>query len=469
VARLRGKLAAVAGARLFMVAVSDLRTGGRQSNAAYQYTLLADDVAELYKWSPRLLAALQGSEVIKDVNSDQQQGGLEADVTIDRANAARLGLSIAAIDNTLYDAFGQRQVSTIYNALNQYHVVMEVAPRYWQDPSMLNDIWVSTSGSNPSGVQQTNARAGLFSASAASASSAATIASDSARNLALNALAASGHSSASAGAAVATASETMVPLSAVATFSRGQTPLGVNHQGLFAASTISFNLAPGHALSEAQKEIADAVAAIRMPSTVRGVFAGTAATFQQSQATLPLLFGAALLAVYIVLGVLYESYIHPLTIISTLPSASVGALIALKLFGVEFTIIAAIGIILLIGIVKKNAIMMIDFALQAQREGLPPGEAITQACLLRFRPIMMTTFAAMFGALPLALGTGEGSELRHPLGITIVGGLLFSQALTLYTTPVIFLYLDRFGKWLGRLWRRFYVRGGAVRLAESGS
>jgi len=261
----------------------------------------------------------------------------------------------------------------------------------------------------------------------------------------------------------------MVPLSAVATFSRGQTPLGVNHQGLFAASTISFNLAPGHALSEAQKEIADAVAAIRMPSTVRGVFAGTAATFQQSQATLPLLFGAALLAVYIVLGVLYESYIHPLTIISTLPSASVGALIALKLFGVEFTIIAAIGIILLIGIVKKNAIMMIDFALQAQREGLPPGEAITQACLLRFRPIMMTTFAAMFGALPLALGTGEGSELRHPLGITIVGGLLFSQALTLYTTPVIFLYLDRFGKWLGRLWRRFYVRGGAVRLAESGS
>ena len=330
VARLRGKLAAVAGARLFMVAVSDLRTGGRQSNATYQYTLLSDDAAELYKWAPRLLAALQGSQVLKDVNSDQQQGGLEADVTIDRANAARLGLSIAAIDNTLYDAFGQRQVSTIYNALNQYHVVMEVAPRYWQDPSVLNDIWVSTSGANPSGVQQTNARAGLFSASAASASSAASIASDSARNLALNALAASGHSSASAGAAVSSSIETMIPLSAVATFSRGQTPLGVNHQGLFAASTISFNLAPGHALSEAQKEIADAVAAIRMPSTVRGVFAGTAATFQQSQATLPLLFGAALLAVYIVLGILYESYIHPLTILSTLPPASVGALIALE-------------------------------------------------------------------------------------------------------------------------------------------
>ena len=407
--------------------------------------------------------------MLKDVNSDQQQGGLEADVTIDRANAARLGLSIAAIDNTLYDAFGQRQVSTIYNALNQYHVVMEVAPRYWQDPSVLNDIWVSTSGANPSGVQQTNAAPGLYTASTSSAASAASIASDSARNLALNGLAASGHSSASAGAAVSSSIETMIPLSAVATFSRGQTPLGVNHQGVFAASTISFNLAPGHALSEAQKEIADAVAAIRMPSTVRGVFAGTAATFQQSQATLPLLFGAALLAVYIVLGILYESYIHPLTILSTLPPASVGALIALKLFGVEFTIIAAIGIILLIGIVKKNAIMMIDFALQAGREGLPPREAIAQACLLRFRPIMMTTFAAMFGALPLALGTGEGSELRHPLGITIVGGLLFSQALTLYTTPVIFLYLDRFGNWLGRLWRRFYVRSGSARLAESGS
>ena len=469
VARLRGKLAAVAGARLFMVAVSDLRTGGRQSNATYQYTLLSDDTAELYKWAPRLLAALQGSTALKDVNSDQQQGGLEADVTIDRANAARLGLSIAAIDNTLYDAFGQRQVSTIYNALNQYHVVMEVAPRYWQDPSTLRNIWVSTSGANPSGVQQTNAGAGLYTASATSAASAASVASDSARNLALNGLAASGHSSASAGAAVSSAIETMIPLSAVASFSRGQTPLGVNHQGLFAAATISFNLAPGHALSEAQKEIADATVAIRMPSTVRGVFAGTAATFQQSQATLPLLFGAALLAVYIVLGVLYESYIHPLTILSTLPPASVGALIALRLFDVEFTIIAAIGIILLIGIVKKNAIMMIDFALQAGREGLGPREAIAQACLLRFRPIMMTTFAAMFGALPLALGSGEGSELRHPLGITIVGGLLFSQALTLYTTPVIFLYLDRFGKWLGRLWSRFYVRGGSVRVAESGS
>ena len=469
VARLRGKLAEVAGARLFLVAVSDLRTGGRQSNATYQYTLLSDDTATLYKWAPRLTEALQKSDILKDVNSDQQQGGLETDLTIDRATAMRLGLTLSAIDNTLYDAFGQRQVSTIYNALNQYHVVMEVAPRYWQDPSTLRDVWVSTSGANPTGSQQTNSVAGLFAASTAAASSAATVAADSARNLAMNSLAASGHSSASAGAAVSTSQETMIPLSAFTHFESGRTPLSVNHQGQFAAATISFNLAQGHALSEAQKEIEDLSASIQMPSTIRGAFAGTAATFQQSQSTLPLLFGAALVAVYIVLGILYESYIHPLTILSTLPSASVGALIALKMFNTEFTIIAAIGIILLIGIVKKNAIMMIDFALQAEREGLSTKDAITQACLLRFRPIMMTTFAALFGALPLAFGTGEGSELRHPLGITIVGGLLFSQALTLYTTPIIFLYLDRFGNWLHRLWGRVYMRDSARRLAGAGS
>jgi multidrug efflux pump len=285
----------------------------------------------------------------------------------------------------------------------------------------------------------------------------------------MNSLAASGHSSASSGAAVSTARETMTPLSAFSHFQPGRTPLSVNHQGQFAASTISFNLAPGRALSEAQNEIAAAAVTIGMPPTVRGSFAGTAATFQQSQSTLPLLFVAALVAVYVVLGVLYESYIHPLTILSTLPSASVGALIALKMFNTEFTIIAAIGIILLIGVVKKNAIMMIDFALQAEREGLSTRDAITQACLLRFRPIMMTTFAALFGALPLAFGTGEGSELRHPLGITIVGGLLFSQALTLYTTPIIFLYLDRFGNWLHRLWGRVYLRDSQARLAGTGS
>jgi multidrug efflux pump len=470
VARLRGKLAAVAGARLFLVAVSDLRTGGRQSNATYQYTLLSDDTATLYRWAPRLTEALQKSDILKDVNSDQQQGGLESDVVIDRPTAMRLGLTLSAIDNTLYDAFGQRQVSTIYNALNQYHVVMEVEPRYWQDPSTLRDIWVSTSGANPTGTQQSNSTAGLFVASTAAAtSSASSIAADSARNLAMNSLAASGHSSASAGAAVSTSRETMVPLSAFAHFQPGRTPLSVNHQGMFAAATISFNLAPGRALSEAQREIADASAGIRMPTTIRGTFAGTAATFQQSQSSLPLLFAAALIAVYVVLGILYESYIPPLTILSTLPSASVGALIALKMFNTEFTIIAAIGIILLIGIVKKNAIMMIDFALQAEREGLSTKDAITQACLLRFRPIMMTTFAALFGALPLAFGTGEGSELRHPLGITIVGGLLFSQALTLYTTPIIFLYLDRFGNWLRRLWGRVYLRDDRARMAGAGS
>jgi multidrug efflux pump len=468
VTRLRGKLAAVAGARLFLVAVSDLRTGGRQSNATYQYTLLADQTALLYEWTPKLAAALQGNPIVTDVNTDQQQGGLETDVTIDRPTAMRLGLTLSAIDNTLYDAFGQRQVSTIYNALNQYHVVLEVAPRYWQDPSSLNDLYVSTSGANPSGVQQTNTGADLFSAATAATSTAAEIAADSARNLATNSLAASGHSSASAGAAVSSAAETMIPLAAVAHFARGQTPLSVNHQGQFAASTVSFNLAEGHALSEARTEIEAAVARIGMPSTVRGAFAGTAATFQQSQSSFPLLFAAAILTIYIVLGILYESLIHPITILSTLFSASVGAALALMLFDTQFTIIAAIGVLLLIGIVKKNAILMIDFALEGERRGLSPRTAIEEACLLRFRPIMMTTFAALFGALPLAFGTGEGSELRHPLGITIVGGLLVSQVLTLYTTPVIFLYLDRFGKWLGRLWDRYYLGGGAARPTVAG-
>ena len=386
--------------------------------------------------------------------------GSRPNVTIDRDNAMRLGLTLSAIDNTLYDAFGQRQVSTIYKALNQYHVVMEVAPRYWQSPRRLR----SSMSRPPAPIRPARRRhkacRRLFTLDdhPRASSDAAAVAADSARNLATNSLAASGHSAASSGAAVSTAKETMVPLSAFAKFATGHTALGVNHQGQFAAATISFNLAPGRALSEAKTEIDNAIERIGMPSTVRGAFAGTAATFQQSQASLPLLFVAALLTVYIVLGILYESYIHPITILSTLPSASVGAALALRLFNTEFTIIAAIGMILLIGIVKKNAIMMIDFALEAERRGFGTREAIEQACLLRFRPIMMTTFAAMFGALPLAFGTGEGSELRHPLGITIVGGLIVSQALTLYTTPVVFLYLDRFGNMLGRLWKRYYLR-----------
>ncbi len=467
VARLRGKLAEVAGAHLFMIAVSDLRTGGRQSNATYQYTLLSDDTKELYKWAPKLTAALMNSNIVKDVNSDQQEGGLETDVTIDRDAAMRLGLTLSAIDNTLYDAFGQRQVSTIYNALNQYHVVMEVAPRYWQNPSTLDQIYVSTSGANPTGTRQAGLSAGLFSSSSGGAATAASIAADSARNLATNSLAASGHTSASAGAAVSSSLETMVPLSAVARFSPGLTPLSVNHQGQFAASTISFNLASGRALSEAKTEIENAIRRIGMPSTVHGAFAGTAATFQKSQSNMPLLFGAALMTIYIVLGILYESLIHPITILSTLLSASVGAALALWLFDTQFTVIAAIGVLLLIGIVKKNAILMIDFALEAERQGIDTREAIEQACHLRFRPIMMTTFAALFGALPLAFGTGEGSELRHPLGITIVGGLLVSQVLTLYTTPVVFIYLDTFGKWLGRLWKRYYLRVNPTPLARA--
>ena len=457
--RLRGKLARVPGARLYLTAVSDLRTGGRQSNATYQYTLLSDETTDLYKWAPILTQALQKSDVVKDVNSDQQQGGLQADVEVDRSTLKRLGLTLSAVDNTLYDAFGQRQVSTIYNALNQYHVVMEVAPQYWQGPEALNDIYVSTSGANPSGSQSTNANAANF-GSSASGSAASTLAADSARNLATNSLAASGHSAASAGSAVSTATETLIPLSAFATFKQSHTALGVNHQGPFAAATISFNLAPGKALSDAQKAISATVQEIGMPSTIRGAFAGTALASQQAQSGQGLLIAAALLTVYLVLGILYESYIHPITIISTLPSASVGALIALQMFDTEVSIIAFIGIILLIGIVKKNAILLIDFALQREREGLDTREAIREACLMRFRPILMTTMAALFGALPLAFGTGEGSELRHPLGITIVGGLLVSQVLTLYTTPVVFLFLDRLAKGAGRLWRKYYLGQG---------
>ena len=466
VVRLRAKTQ-VAGARLFMFAGSDLRTGGRQSNAPYQYTLLSDNSTELYKWAPKLTEALTNSDVLRDVNLDQQQGALETDVTIDRDTAMRLGLTLDAVDNTLYDAFGQRQVSVIYSAQNQYHVVMEVAPRYQQDPRTLDDLYVSTSGADPTGTQQTGVAAGLFKSPTGAASTAATIAADSARNLATNSLAASGHTTASAGAAVSTSLETMAPLSAFAYSALGHAPLSVNHQGQFAASTISFNLASGHVLSEAETEIKSAIRTVGMPLTVRGAFTGTAATYEQSKSNMPLLFSAALLTIYIVLGILYESFIHPITILSTLFSASVGAALALRLFDTQFTVIAAIGVLLLIGIVTKNAIMMIDFALAAERGGLDTRQAIEQASLMRFRPIMMTTCAALFGALPLAFGEGEGSELRHPLGITIVGGLVVSQALTLYTTPVVFLCLDTFGKWFGQLCNQYYLRANPARLPRA--
>jgi len=472
--QLRAPLGDVAGARTFLQSVQDIRVGGRQSNAQYQFTLLADSTPDLYTWGPKLTEALQARKELADVNSDQQQGGLEAMVTIDRATASRVGIKPAQIDNTLYDAFGQRQVSTIYNPLNQYHVVMEVAPRYWQSPEILRDIFVSTSGGSASGAQTTNAPAGTVTAHAAAtsttsaatggaagttATSAASIAADSARNQAINSIAASGKSSASSGSPVSTTKETMVPLSAIASFGPGTTPLSVNHQSQFVASTISFNLPPGVSLSTATQAIYDTMAQIGMPGTIHGSFQGTAQAFQQSMSDQPILILAALAAVYIVLGILYESYIHPLTILSTLPSAGVGALLALLLFKTEFSIIALIGVILLIGIVKKNAIMMVDFAIEASRHGLSSSDAIYQACLLRFRPIMMTTFAALLGALPLAFGRGEGAEMRAPLGISIVGGLIVSQMLTLYTTPVVYLYMDRIRvRWEARKARR---SGGA--------
>jgi multidrug efflux pump len=450
IARLSRELAQVPGATLFMQAVQDIRVGGRNANAQYQYTLQADTVEELYAWAPRILAELQRVPVLTQVNSDQQNKGLETDITIDRDTAARLGITVAQIDNTLYDAFGQRQVSTIYNARNQYHVIMEVAPAYWQNPDTLRDVYVSKSGGGVGGTQGTNAVAGTVSGPAVAATSAAaTIAADAARNLALNSIGNTGKGSASTGSAVSTSAEPMVPLSAVTHYGPGNIPLAVNHQSLFVASTISFNLVPGASLSDAVAAVNEAMTRIGVPATIHGNFQGTARAFQQSLDNQPWLILAALIAIYIVLGVLYESYIHPITILSTLPSAGVGAVLALMLFNTEFSIMALIGVILLIGIVKKNAIMMIDFALEAERsKGLTPEQAIYEACLLRFRPIMMTTSAALFGAMPLAIGLGDGSELRRPLGIAIVGGLILSQLLTLYTTPVVYIYLDRFSLWL---------------------
>jgi len=451
--RLRPRLAQVTGANLFMFAVQDIRVGGRQSASQYQFSLQSDSLADLYTWGPKLLEALKrNSSVITDVDSDQQQGGLQVNLTIDRDAAARLGVDTRSISATLYDAFGQRQVSTIYNALNQYHVVMEVSPEYWENPETLKDIWVSTAGGAISGAQATAAVAAtapatgtpktaqLTGTGATSLDPGAAV-----RNQRTNAIAVAGRGVASTGAAVSTTAETMIPLSQVTRYDFGTTPLAVNHQGLFVATTISFNLAIGKTLSDAVTYVNSTMQEIGVPSSIHGSFQGTARAFQQSLDNQLLMVLAALAAIYIVLGVLYESYIHPITILSTLPSAGIGALLALQVAGLEFSIIAMIGVLLLVGIVKKNAIMMIDVALDRERnQGLAPHDAIYQACLLRFRPILMTTMAAMLGALPLALGFGDGAELRQPLGISIIGGLLVSQVLTLYTTPVIYLYLDRF-------------------------
>jgi multidrug efflux pump len=390
IARLRPKTAHIPGAQLFLSAVQDVRVGGRASNSDYQYTLQGDDVRELMSWAPKLEKAMHKLKEVRDVSSDQQNHGLQATVVIDRPTAARLGISLATIDSTLYDIFGQRQVSVMYSGMNQYHVVMEADPKFSQSPASLSSVYVHSSNGRD------------------------------------------------------------VPLSAFAHFGIDQTPLSIPHQGQFPAVTISFNLAPGVSLGEATNAIEALERQMQMPSSIHPGFQGTAQAFQASLKSEPLLILAALLAVYIVLGILYESLVHPITILSTLPSAGVGALIALLLTNTEFTIIAMIGIVLLIGIVKKNAIMMIDFALEAERkEGKSPRDAIREACLLRFRPIMMTTMAALFGGLPLALVGGVGSELRRPLGIAIVGGLIVSQMLTLFTTPVTYLYLDRL-RWRAR-------------------
>ena len=404
VGRLRASLVREPGASLFLVPVQDIRVGGRQANAQYQFSLQADDLVQLRSWEPRVRRAMAQIPELVDVNTDQEDKGLQTSLVIDRDTASRMGITPRMIDATLNDAFGQRVVSTIYNPLNQYRVVMEAAPQFWQNPDALKYIYVSA----PGGAQ--------------------------------------------------------VPLSTISTYGPTNAPLGVNHQGQFASSTISFNLPPGVSLSDATAAVRQALDEIGVPSTVHGTFQGTARAFQASLENQPWLILAALITLYLVLGILYESVIHPITILSTLPSAGVGALLALLAFSTELSIIAFIGVILLIGIVKKNAIMMIDFAIDAERnEGLSPEEAIFKACLLRFRPIMMTTMAALFGAIPLAIGFGEGAELRRPLGIAIVGGLVFSQALTLYTTPLVYLYLDRFGLWAARQWQRTKLRAPAVK------
>ena len=455
--RLRGKLGGVAGARINLRGAGNFRSGGRQSDSAYQYTMLGDTLADLDQWVPKITDALQNVPELEDVNSDREDAGLEVQLSIDRETAARLGVTTSQIDNTLYDAFGQRQVSTIYEDLNQYHVVMGVAPEFWQSPETLKDIYVSTSGGAVSGTQATGAVAGTVTSSAGT--TAADVANDAVRNQQMNALTNTARGNASTGASVSTRVEKMVPLAAFSSFGPGTMPLSINHQGPFAATTFSFNLAPGKKLGDAVNAINRTMAELHVPVSVHGEFAGNARLFTQSLENEPILILAAIIAVYIVLGILYESLVHPLTIISTLPSAGVGASIALLMTDTEFSLIAFIGVILLIGIVKKNAIMMIDFALDAERtRGLTAREAIYEACQLRFRPIMMTTFAAILGALPLAIGFGTGSELRQPLGISIVGGLIVSQLLTLYTTPVIYLYLDRFRLWTGRRWNRFYSR-----------
>jgi multidrug efflux pump len=486
IARLRPQLARITGVSLFLNPVQDVRMGGRMTTSTYQYTLQSANLVDLRTWAPRLAQAMKNEPALTDIDIDQQEAGVESFVNINTDSAARLGISSRDVDNALYDSYGQRQVSTIYSDLNQYHVIMEVAPRYRRTPDQLNDVYVpagNTSqtretaslkataavltapiGSSAASSPATAAGVGSVAASGSTATTSGSIAgSASATPTSITAgssVAASTSASPvtdvaytpanpalrdpSTGVALSTSSEHMVPLSAIAKFSTRSTATSINHQNTDLATTVSYNLAPGATLSDSQEAIRNAAAAIGMPSSVRGGFQGTARSFQDSSSQQPILIAAALIVIYIVLGMLYESYVHPITVLSTLPSAGVGAVFALLIFKMEFSIIALIGVFLLIGIVKKNAILIIDFALEAERtRGLSALQAVREASLLRFRPILMTTLAAALGALPLAIGFGEGAELRQPLGVAIIGGLIASQLLTLLTTPVVYLYLDR--------------------------
>jgi multidrug efflux pump len=525
ITRLRPKLARVPGAQLFLQVSQDLRVGGRQSNLQYQYTLESDDTAALKKWSDALMREMQKrTDVFADVSTDQQVNGLESYVKVDRQMASKLGLTSQQIDAILYDNFGQRQVSNIYEALNQYHVVMVADPAFGDNPQALNNVMVPPSAGSavttkspanqlllaaPAALDRTNGAAaglkltgaardlasrtpapaanpfapvtagggsGVVGAAASNGQSAATLAnlangvtgSTSGLSGAGTTRSTTGTSPAQTGNAITTTAERMTPLTAFATISLASTPVSINHQEGAVAATLSFDLAPGKSLSDAQSEIANCIATIGMPGSVHGAFGGTAATAQQTNSNQGLLILAAIVTIYIVLGILYESYVHPITVLSTLPSAGVGALLALMAFHTEFSLIALIGVILLIGIVKKNAILIIDFALARERAGWSPEDAIFEACRLRFRPIMMTTAAAVLGAVPLAVGFGEGSELRQPLGVTIIGGLIASQALTLLTTPVVYLYMDKVRTRFGRK-KPKKIRGGTAEPAAEGA
>jgi multidrug efflux pump len=452
IGRLRPTLARVAGVTVLLQSVQDLGGGGgRSANAEYQYTLLGDDVAELRSWSVKLQRALRNAPELADVDSDLQPGGLQSNVVIDRNTASRLGLSIGQIDSQLSSAFSQAQVSTIYNynSPQQYHVILELAPSFLQRPENLQDMYFSTAGGPVSGTQATQALSGTTLIGKTSHSSSSS--NDVARNLAANSLANAGRGNTSTGSAISTARETVVPLAAFAHLETLTTPVSVTHTGTSASTSFAFNLPPGGTLSAALAAIDRAIDQVHMPTSIRGTPYGNADLFRRNQGNLPLLLLAAFLAIYVVLGMLYESYSQPLTILSTLPSAGIGALLALMLVREPFSLIAFLGIMLLIGIVKKNAIMMVDVAVAAQRtQGMTPRAAIAHACVLRFRPIMMTTAAAIAGALPLAIAHGDGTELRRPLGIAVIGGLIVSQVLTLYTTPVVYLYVDRLRAWSER-------------------